>query len=198
MRKLCQTPNHALTQLHRNAAPLGLDFCVATFLHRCHPYGVLFIPVLSVFLQRCHPYGVLFIPVLSVFLHRCHPYGVGFVVVVVFLHRCHPYGVCLWCYRCFLRSIPSPKIVGARSPRPDENIADASAPISLQGGRSLNSGRGNPAPTEPRRESYLKILLHTPDRDVTPTGFYGAGTYIATQMPHIRGSIAGVLTLLHR
>ena len=28
MRKLCQTPNHALTQLHRNAAPLGLDFCV--------------------------------------------------------------------------------------------------------------------------------------------------------------------------
>ena len=90
------------------------------------------------------------------------------------------------CYRCFLRSIPSPKIVGARSPRPDENIADASAPISLQGGRSLNIGRGNPAPTEPRRESYLKILLHTPDRDVTPTGFYGAGTYIATQMTHIR------------
>ena len=59
--------------------------------------------------------------------------------------------------------IPSPKIVGARSPRPDENIADASAPPSLQGGRSLNIGRGNPAPTEPRRGSYLKILPHTPE-----------------------------------
>ena len=118
--------------------------------------------------------------------------------VLTLLHRCHPYGVCLWCYRCFLRSIPSPKIVGARSPRPDENRADASAPISLQGGRSLNSGRGNPAPTEPRRESYLKILLHTPDRDVTPTGFYGAGTYIATQIPHIRGSVMVLSDFLHR
>ena len=60
-------------------------------------------------------------------------------------------------------AIPSPKIVGARSPRPDENRADASAPPSLQGGRSLNIGRGNPAPTQPRRESYLKRLPHTPE-----------------------------------
>ena len=52
-------------------------------------------------------------------------------------------------------------------------------------------------------------------KDTTPTGFYGAGTYIfyrdaaptgfacgvirfSTQMPHIRGSMAGVPTLLHR
>ena len=48
-----------------------------------------------------------------------------------------------------VNSIPSPKIVGARSPRPDENRADASAPPSLQGGRSLNI--------------YLKILPHTPE-----------------------------------
>ena len=106
--------------------------------------------VLSDFLHRCHPYAVLFIPVLSVFLHRCHPYGVGFVVVVVFLHRCHPYAVLLWCYPLF----------------------------------------------------YI---------DTTPTGFYGAGTYIfyiddthtgfacgvirfSTQISPLRGSIySGVI-----
>ena len=71
-------------------------------------------------------------------------------------------------------TIPSPKIVEGfcwgyllgcfcvflcRYPRPDENTApNASAPTSLQGSSPLNNGRGNPAPTQPYREPYLKIL----------------------------------------
>ena len=64
------------------------------------------------------------------------------------------------------RSIPSPKIVGARSPRPANNtLADASALTSLQSGKSLNIGQGNPEetpkqkpPTHPHQDAYLKIL----------------------------------------
>lgn len=61
-------------------------------------------------------------------------------------------------------TIPSPKIVGARFPRPDENtVSDTSAPTSLQGRITPNIGRGNPAPTKSCRESCLKILPQNPE-----------------------------------